>query len=313
MTTPTSITRNSRALRFGAIGVLVALAAALIAAADSYASGKVNGVRAAVNHGTLNVDRQRRRTAGRASPEGRRPEHDPGRRRRQRLRRLLVREPRRRRDQGQDWATATIPLVSTTRTAPSPAPIPTTIAGGDGNDSLEGGQTQVAAENETYKGGDGNDTIDGGKGNDTAYLGAGNDTFRWDNGEGSDVIEGQDGTDTMVFNGNSVIRTTRDDVVRTEDGSPSSASRATSRWTPTTSRSSTSTPSAEPTAVTVNDLTGTDVTQTNVDLALTLGGNAPDGVVDTVTNATNGDDTIVSVAHADATDQLNGPIQLLVD
>ena len=79
--------------------------------------------------------------------------------------------------------------------------IPTTIAGGDGNDSLQGGQTQVAAENETFKGGDGNDTVDGGKGNDTAFLGDGADTFRWDNGEGSDVIEGQDGTDTMLFNG----------------------------------------------------------------------------------------------------------------
>jgi Ca2+-binding RTX toxin-like protein len=82
--------------------------------------------------------------------------------------------------------------------------IPTTIAGGRGNDSLEGGQLQIAAENETYKGGGGNDTVDGGKGNDTAYLGGGNDTFRWDNGEGSDVLEGQDGTDTMLFNGAAV-------------------------------------------------------------------------------------------------------------
>jgi hypothetical protein len=33
--------------------------------------------------------------------------------------------------------------------------IPTTIAGGAGDDSLEGGQVQVAAENETFRGGDG--------------------------------------------------------------------------------------------------------------------------------------------------------------
>src|SRR4051812_16961919 len=56
--------------------------------------------------------------------------------------------------------------------------IAATIAGGDGNDTLEGGQTKVAAENETYYGGDGNDLVDGGKGADTAYLGSGEDTFR---------------------------------------------------------------------------------------------------------------------------------------
>ena len=74
--------------------------------------------------------------------------------------------------------------------------IPTTISGGDGNDSLEGGQTKVATENERYRGGAGNDLVDGGKGTDTASLGSGDDTFRWDNAEGSDVVEGDDGYDT---------------------------------------------------------------------------------------------------------------------
>jgi hypothetical protein len=76
-------------------------------------------------------------------------------------------------------------------------------------------------------------------------------------------------------------------------------------------------------SVTVNDLTGTDVTQTNLDLAGALGGNAGDGVVDNViVNGTNGDDNInitgngsgadvtglataVSVTHADPTDVLS--------
>ena len=45
--------------------------------------------------------------------------------------------------------------------------------------------------------------------------------------------------------------------------------------------------------VTVNDLTGTDVTQMNLDLAGTLGGSAADGAGDNVVvNGTNGDDTI---------------------
>src|SRR5438552_6060068 len=74
--------------------------------------------------------------------------------------------------------------------------IPTTIAGGPGDDTIAGG-----TGSETLLGGDGNASIDGNGGNDLALLGAGDDTFIWDPGDGSDTIEGQDGTDTMVFNG----------------------------------------------------------------------------------------------------------------
>jgi hypothetical protein len=74
--------------------------------------------------------------------------------------------------------------------------------------------------------------------------------------------------------------------------------------------------------VSVGDLTATDVTNVNVDLAGVLGGSAGDGAVDSVTvNGTNGDDnvnvtgngagaditglaTTVSVAHADRPDVL---------
>jgi hypothetical protein len=223
--------------------------------------------------------------------------------------------------------------------------IPTTISGGDGNDSLQGGQTQIAAENETFIGGDGVDLVDGGKGNDTAYLGDGNDTFRWDNGEGSDVVEGQDGTDTLLFNGAAVA----ENVTLSANGGRLTFFRVQGNVTMDTNDVEIVDDNAIGGAdtVTVNDLTGTDVTQTNIDLAGAFGGTAPDGALDSVVvNGTNGDDNIavngngsgadvtglataVSVKHADPTDSLSvntlagtdnvttngvaGAIQVLVD
>src|SRR5262249_47388299 len=75
--------------------------------------------------------------------------------------------------------------------------------------------------------------------------------------------------------------------------------------------------------VNVGDLSGTDVQQTNIDLASTLNGTAPDNTQDTVNvKGTDGDDSIavtgngsgadvtglpsaVSVTHADPTDILS--------
>ena len=74
-------------------------------------------------------------------------------------------------------------------------------------------------------------------------------------------------------------------------GSVSRATSARSRWTSTTSRRSTSTRSATPTRSSSDDLSGTDVSEVNIDLAGTFGGTVGDGAVDTViTNGTtNGD------------------------
>jgi RTX calcium-binding nonapeptide repeat (4 copies) len=199
--------------------------------------------------------------------------------------------------------------------------IPTTMAGGDGDDSLQGGQLQVAAENETFNGGDGNDFVDGGKGNDTASLGGGSDTFRWDNGEGSDTIEGQDGTDTMVFNGAAAA----ENVTMTANGGRLTFFRVQGNVTMDTDGVEIVDDNAlgGTDSVTVNDLTGTDVNQTNLDLAGTLGGSAGDGATDNViVNGTDGDDTInitgngsgadvtglataVSIKHAEPTDRLS--------
>jgi hypothetical protein len=193
--------------------------------------------------------------------------------------------------------------------------IPTTIAGGPGDDTLIGG-----AGAETFYGGSGNDTVIGGKGNDTAYLGAGNDTFVWNPGDGSDVIEGQDGTDTMLFNGANAA----ENVTLSADRGHLKFVRDVGNVTMDTHGVERVDFNALGGAdhVTVNDLTGTDVNKVNLDLAGTLGGSTGDGAVDNVTvNGTNGDDTInvagngsgadvtgltaaVSIVHADPTDML---------
>jgi len=199
--------------------------------------------------------------------------------------------------------------------------IPTTIAGGNGDDSLQGGQLQVAAENESFSGGNGDDTVDGGKGNDRVDLGRGDDTFRWDNGEGSDAIEGQSGTDTMLFNGAAASET----VTLTANGPRLRFFRVQGNVTMDTDGVEIVDFNAAGGTdnVTVNDLAGTDVTQTNIDLAAALGGNVPDGLAENVAvNATDGDDNInvsgngsgadltglataVSVKHADPNDSLS--------
>ena len=80
---------------------------------------------------------------------------------------------------------------------------------------------------------------------------------------------------------------------RTETASASSASRPTSRWTPHGVEQVDFNALGGADLVTVNDLTGTDVSDVNIDLAGTLGGGNGDGQPDQVViNATNGDDTI---------------------
>jgi Ca2+-binding RTX toxin-like protein len=164
--------------------------------------------------------------------------------------------------------------------------IPTTIDGGDGNDTIAGGKG-----GETLLGGDGNDVIDGNGGNDLALLGAGDDTFVWDPGDGSDTVEGQDGADTMLFNGANVS----EQVELSANGSRLKFFRTQGNVTMDTAGVERVDFNALGGAdlVTVNELSGTDVSSVNVDLAGTLGGATGDGQADrVVVNATNGEDTI---------------------
>ena len=190
------------------------------------------------------------------------------------------------------------------------------LDGGDGNDTIAGGPGA-----ETLLGGNGNDTIDGNGGSDRAALGAGDDTFVWDPGDGSDTIEGQDGRDTMVFNGAAGA----DTVDLSANGDRLRFFRNPGNVTMDTAGVEFVDFNALGGAdnVTVNDLTGTDVTSVALDLAGTLGGTTGDGQTDrVVVNGTNGTDaaTVAGAAgavsvtglaptlellHADATDQLD--------
>ena len=159
-----------------------------------------------------------------------------------------------------------------------------TLAGGDGNDDLRGGDGA-----DVLDGGKGDDSVDGNIGTDQANLGAGDDRFQWDPGDGSDTIEGQAGSDRLDFNGSNAgeqievsangdrARLTRNIATITMDLNDVEA---------VTIRALGSTD-----IITVNDLTGTDVKNVDVDLDASAGGG--DGVPDSVVvNGTDRRDVI---------------------
>ena len=169
--------------------------------------------------------------------------------------------------------------------------IKVTVDGGAGNDTILGSNGA-----DTLKGGDGDDFIDGQQGNDAIFLGAGNDVMQWDPGDGSDTVEGQDGTDTMLFNGSAgaevftasanggrVLFTRNlgnivmdlNDVEKIDLNALSAAD-----------------------SIVLNDLSGTDVTEVNVNLAGTIGGTAGDAAADVVTQHGTGGNDIIDVFGA---------------
>jgi hypothetical protein len=152
--------------------------------------------------------------------------------------------------------------------------IPTTINGENGDDRLVGG-----AGAGTLNGGNGDDALFGGNGNEKLLGGNGNDT----------IDEGQNGKDTLLFNGANIA----EKVELSANGHRLRFVRDIAGITMDTNGVEQVDFNALDGAdiVTVNDLTGTDVKEVNVDLAGSLF--SSDGAIDRViVNATDGDDRI---------------------
>jgi Ca2+-binding RTX toxin-like protein len=179
-----------------------------------------------------------------------------------------------------------------------------TITGGPGLAALIQLVINGGTEVDVLTGGDGNDRIVGQQANDSMFGGTGNDTLVWNPGDANDLVEGQTGNDTMEFNGaggneafeaSAVagrLRFTRNvgNIVMDVDGTETVNLRALV---------------GADTAL-VNDLTGTDVTKVDIDLAAAIGGGAGDAAADTITvNGTNGSDNI-TVAANDGTVDVTG-------
>jgi Ca2+-binding RTX toxin-like protein len=175
-----------------------------------------------------------------------------------------------------------------------------TVRGLLGNDTIRASALAAGTVALTLDGGDGDDTLVGSdngdlligsRGNDTLFGGAGNDTFVWNPGDGNDIVEGQAGFDTLQFNGANIaekmdlsangtrLRFTRDVANIVMDVNGVEQVNVTERGGADTT--------------TINDLTGTGVTNVSLDLAGTPGTGVGDGAVDTViVQATNAADVV---------------------
>jgi Ca2+-binding RTX toxin-like protein len=177
-----------------------------------------------------------------------------------------------------------------------------TIDGEGGSDLILGGRgADVLIGGAPVMGADGGDFIDGNQGGDIALMGAGDDTFVWDPGDGSDVVEGEGGSDTLLFNGAGGD----EEVTLSANGGRFKFFRVQANITMDVDDVETSVFNAlgGKDTITVNDLTGTDVTQVELNLENPLGSGVGDGAADQVTiNGTAGDDDIAVKGSAGSVD-----------
>jgi Ca2+-binding RTX toxin-like protein len=169
-----------------------------------------------------------------------------------------------------------------------------TIRGGSGEDFLLGG-----AGTDVVIGGRGADFVNGGVGTDTELLGSGDDTAAWNPGEGNDAVDGGLGGDTLAFNGSDGderMSLTAEGAAAVFLRSPGSI-----RMDLTAVERLDLNALGGADAVTIGDLTGTDLTVADVDLAASTG--AADTKPDTVVvNGSDRADRIDVSAYAGAVD-----------
>ncbi|MDQ6433065.1 calcium-binding protein [Mesorhizobium sp. LHD-90] len=161
-----------------------------------------------------------------------------------------------------------------------------TVDGGEGDDTILGSNGI-----DTLLGGDGNDFVDGQQGNDLALLGEGDDTFQWDPGDGNDTVEGQGGFDTLSFNGSNIAEI----IGISANGGRALFTRNVANIVMDLNDVERIRHNALGGAdiINVNDLSGTDVKQVEINLAGVLGGTAGDAAVDDISVAgTDNADTI---------------------
>jgi Ca2+-binding RTX toxin-like protein len=141
-----------------------------------------------------------------------------------------------------------------------------------------------------FLGSEGDDLINGGDGDDIALMGAGDDAFVWNPGDDDDTLEGQAGFDTLDFNGANVA----ENITISANGGRATFFRDIANVTMDLNDVEEISFDALGGAgnITVNDLSGTDVTKVSINLGAAGGGG--DGQADTIfINATNADDVVI--------------------
>ncbi len=150
---------------------------------------------------------------------------------------------------------------------------------------------------DVFLGSEGGDLINGGDGDDLALMGAGDDVFVWNPGDDNDTLEGQAGADMMLFNGSNAA----ENIDISANGGRVTFFRNVANVLMDLNDVETIDFNALGGAdnITINDLSGTDVTEINLNLAGV--GGVGDGAADTVIiNATNGDDVVLVVGDGGA-------------